>query len=95
LGNDIVVIVFLEPGAQFTPRLMTTQFNRAHRPIPCCTHRTPSPSPSHATLMISCMCAWGWYHLQIFIAWCRWTTSTRTCLPCASSTLPRYAMPSQ
>lgn len=28
LGNDIVVIVFLEPGAQFTPRLMTTQFNR-------------------------------------------------------------------
>ncbi|ELR22478.1 GTPase-activating Rap/Ran-GAP domain family protein 3, putative, partial [Acanthamoeba castellanii str. Neff] len=27
LGNDIVVIVFLEPGAQFTPRLMTTQFN--------------------------------------------------------------------
>lgn len=28
LGNDIVVIVYLEPGAQFSPSIMTTQFNR-------------------------------------------------------------------
>jgi hypothetical protein len=40
LGNDIVVIVFLEPGAQFTPRLMTTQFNRTATSTSLFAHRT-------------------------------------------------------
>jgi len=34
LGNDIVVIVFLEPGAQFSPQMMTTQFNRMKEDFP-------------------------------------------------------------
>ena len=32
LGNDIVVIVFVEPGAQFDPTPMKTQFNRTVTP---------------------------------------------------------------
>jgi hypothetical protein len=27
-GNDIVVVVFVEPGATFDPCMMKTQFNR-------------------------------------------------------------------
>jgi hypothetical protein len=31
-GNDIVVIVYVEPGATFDPCMMKTQFNRTHIP---------------------------------------------------------------
>jgi hypothetical protein len=28
IGNDIAVVVFLEPGARFSPAVFTNQFNR-------------------------------------------------------------------